>query len=187
MIGRIQHPVYTAAALAAANPVLLKGEIVYESDTRKRKLGDGVTAWNSLPYLDSASGGGSSNPGRRVVASKLSWPGNTYLEVKVPMRTFTSQPNYTVRGYYYGPSGTFAFSCETCGMLTDGVDYAMAGTVRTSFSSSFIMLACTNYIESDAASNPYGVEAFDQLSLFVRNFTDGMGLFKITEIIEEIF
>lgn len=41
---------YTAAALAAANPVLLKGEIVYESDTRKRKIGNGITAWNNLPY-----------------------------------------------------------------------------------------------------------------------------------------
>lgn len=41
---------YTAAALAAANPVLLKGEVVYESDTRKRKIGDGITAWNNLPY-----------------------------------------------------------------------------------------------------------------------------------------
>ena len=29
---RIQHPVYTAAALAAKNPVLLKGEVVYESE-----------------------------------------------------------------------------------------------------------------------------------------------------------
>jgi len=41
---------FTAAALAAANPVLLKGEVVYESDTHKRKIGDGVTAWKSLPY-----------------------------------------------------------------------------------------------------------------------------------------
>lgn len=41
---------YTAAALAAANPVLLKGEVVYESDTRKHKIGDGVTDWNSLLY-----------------------------------------------------------------------------------------------------------------------------------------
>ena len=41
---------FTAAALAAANPVLLKGEVVYESDTRRRKIGDGVTAWKSLPY-----------------------------------------------------------------------------------------------------------------------------------------
>lgn len=41
---------YLAAALAAANPVLLKGEVAYESDTRKHKIGDGMTPWNSLPY-----------------------------------------------------------------------------------------------------------------------------------------
>ena len=46
---RIQHPVYTAAALAAKNPVLLKGEVVYESDTRKHKVGDGTTAWAPPP------------------------------------------------------------------------------------------------------------------------------------------
>ena len=52
---RIQHPVYTAAVLKAKNPVLLKGEVVYESDTRKHKVGDGSTSWNALPY---AGGGG---------------------------------------------------------------------------------------------------------------------------------
>lgn len=57
MKGRIQTAMYDAAALTAANPVLLKGEVVYESDTRKRKLGDGVTAWNDLPY-EAAEGGG---------------------------------------------------------------------------------------------------------------------------------
>lgn len=41
---------YTAAALAAANPLLLKGEVVYESDTRKRKVGDGISKWNDLAY-----------------------------------------------------------------------------------------------------------------------------------------
>ena len=41
--GRVQHPAYTAAALKAKNPVLLKGEIVYESDTTLHKVGDGVT------------------------------------------------------------------------------------------------------------------------------------------------
>ena len=45
---RTQLPVYTAEALAAKNPVLLKGEIVYESDTGRHKLGDGTTAWNTL-------------------------------------------------------------------------------------------------------------------------------------------
>jgi len=46
--GRVQHPVYTAAALKAKNPVLLEGEIVYESDTTLHKVGDGVTPWNAL-------------------------------------------------------------------------------------------------------------------------------------------
>lgn len=55
MKGRLQLPMYTAAALTAANPVLLKGEIVYESDTGKRKVGDGMTAWNNLAY---EAGGG---------------------------------------------------------------------------------------------------------------------------------
>ena len=46
---------YTAARLTAVNPVLLAGEVVYESDTRRHKIGDGVKAWNALPY---ARGGG---------------------------------------------------------------------------------------------------------------------------------
>lgn len=50
MNGRLQLPMYTAAALAAANPLLLKGEVVYESDTRKRKVGDGISKWNDLAY-----------------------------------------------------------------------------------------------------------------------------------------
>ncbi len=41
---------YTAARLTAVNPVLLAGEVVYESDTRRHKIGDGVKAWNALPY-----------------------------------------------------------------------------------------------------------------------------------------
>lgn len=48
--GRTQNPAYTAAVLKAKNPVLLKGEVVYESDTTRHKIGDGSTAWNTLPY-----------------------------------------------------------------------------------------------------------------------------------------
>ena len=50
---RVQHPFLTAEALTAANPVLLAGEVVYESDTRKHKIGDGTTPWNELPYAGS--------------------------------------------------------------------------------------------------------------------------------------
>lgn len=40
----------TAADWTSANPVLALGEIGHETDTLFHKLGDGVTAWNSLGY-----------------------------------------------------------------------------------------------------------------------------------------
>ena len=50
-IARIQLRRDTAANWTAANPVLLLGEVGFETDTRKLKLGDGTTAWNSLLYV----------------------------------------------------------------------------------------------------------------------------------------
>jgi hypothetical protein len=47
---RIQLARGTAAAWTAANPVLLAGEVGWESDTGYLKFGDGVTAWTSLLY-----------------------------------------------------------------------------------------------------------------------------------------
>lgn len=41
----------TATNWATANPVLANGEEGYEQDTQQRKVGDGVRAWNQLPYL----------------------------------------------------------------------------------------------------------------------------------------
>lgn len=40
----------TAANWTSNNPILAEGEPAYETDTLKEKLGDGITAWNSLPY-----------------------------------------------------------------------------------------------------------------------------------------
>lgn len=51
----IRHVYDTAANLASDNPTLGAGEWGIESDTLKTKIGDGVTAWNSLPYMPSAS------------------------------------------------------------------------------------------------------------------------------------
>jgi len=44
-----------AALWTSANPTLLAGEPGFETDTLKYKIGDGATAWNSLPY-QAASG-----------------------------------------------------------------------------------------------------------------------------------
>jgi len=48
----------TAAQWIAANPILADGEFGHEKDTLKLKIGDGVTAWNSLDYLAMVATGG---------------------------------------------------------------------------------------------------------------------------------
>lgn len=40
----------TASEWMAANPILAAGETGFETDTKKAKVGDGSTAWNSLGY-----------------------------------------------------------------------------------------------------------------------------------------
>lgn len=48
---RIQIRNDTAANWKAANPVLLKGELGIEIDTRKMKIGDGISAYTALKYV----------------------------------------------------------------------------------------------------------------------------------------
>jgi hypothetical protein len=45
----------TAAQWTTANPVLAAGEEGFETDTGRLKIGDGVTAWASLGYLNSGA------------------------------------------------------------------------------------------------------------------------------------
>lgn len=48
----------TAANWTTANPTLAAGQPGFETDTGRIKIGNGTTAWNSLPYrFESASSG----------------------------------------------------------------------------------------------------------------------------------
>ena len=53
---RLRHPSFVAALWTQKNPLLQRGEIGYEVDTHKVKIGDGVTYWNDLAYIDAAGG-----------------------------------------------------------------------------------------------------------------------------------
>lgn len=46
---------YTKALWASMNPTLRNKVLGFESDTKMFKLGDGITAWNSLPYAAAAT------------------------------------------------------------------------------------------------------------------------------------
>jgi len=47
----------TSTRWTSANPVLLDGEPGYETDTYKLKIGDGITPWQCLPYVNSGGSG----------------------------------------------------------------------------------------------------------------------------------
>lgn len=57
----LQHYTNTAANFTSTNPILLVGQVGIETDdlltAPKYKIGDGVTAWNTLPYNSSGGGG----------------------------------------------------------------------------------------------------------------------------------
>lgn len=55
---QIQLRADTAANWASENPTLLANEVGLETDTKKLKVGDGTTAWNTLAYFPSIVTGG---------------------------------------------------------------------------------------------------------------------------------
>jgi hypothetical protein len=55
MATRMQQRRGTAAQWTAANPVLAAGEIGFETDTSKFKMGNGSSAWSALQYFANAS------------------------------------------------------------------------------------------------------------------------------------
>ena len=50
MADRIQIRRDTKASWADLNPILAAGEMGFEIDNNRLKIGNGITAWNSLPY-----------------------------------------------------------------------------------------------------------------------------------------
>lgn len=52
-----------AAEWTAANPVLDEAEFGYETDTKKMKMGDGVSDWGTLTYISTWGSGGGGGSG----------------------------------------------------------------------------------------------------------------------------
>lgn len=46
----------TASEWSTSNPLLLAGEIGFETDTKKIKIGDGSSNWNTLTYVSGSTG-----------------------------------------------------------------------------------------------------------------------------------
>lgn len=82
----------TASNLATQNPTMNLGTSGYETDTRRWKLGDGMTAWNSLPYQDMRRTPSQiNNPGTSVQFAFMPWATQTISYSTVPSGTVTIQ------------------------------------------------------------------------------------------------
>lgn len=122
----LQHKRDTIANWASGNPILLAGQIGIETDglttTPKFKIGDGTTAWNSLPYATSSGGGTwGSITGTLSAQTDL----QTALDAKAPIAdpTFTTKINTPV-----------ARSTTSGGLLleaSNGTDVGLLGAGNT--------------------------------------------------------
>lgn len=56
IVQAIQFRKGTAAEWSSVNPILLSGEVGFETDSQKLKVGDGTSRWNALDYIIGADG-----------------------------------------------------------------------------------------------------------------------------------
>jgi hypothetical protein len=137
----------TAAGWTAANPILLLGEIGYETDAKKFKIGDGTTNWNSLAYLPIPDGSGNLTiTGNLEIGTtgSLTFEGSTAngfettLAVTDPTadRTITL-PDVTGTVVTTGDTGTVTSTMIADGTIVDGDVNASAAIAGTKISPNF--------------------------------------------------
>ena len=71
----------TASNWTTANPILALGEMGAETDTSKIKIGDGTTAWASVPYLIDAGGYVTASSTNTLTNKTITFAGNTLTGV----------------------------------------------------------------------------------------------------------
>ena len=92
---RIQLKRATASQWTSANTVLFAGEIGYETDTNKFKIGDGTAGWTSLSYFNGNLSGSNLNDLLDVTITSaangdfLRWNGTAWINDAVNLSTDT--------------------------------------------------------------------------------------------------
>ena len=78
----------TAAQWTSANPTLADGELGYETDTARSKLGDGTTAWTALGYTVGDSSGVGTVEWTSVLNKPTEFPPSAHTHVKTDITDF---------------------------------------------------------------------------------------------------
>lgn len=119
----------TAARWAQRNPTPADGEVCLETDTKQKKIGDGVTPYNSLPY-DQPGNATSSKAGLMSPSDKQKLDGiNLALYAKLNSPSFTGTP--TAPTYSYSHDKGLATNAYVLNMIANA---AVGLMVRCLFS-----------------------------------------------------
>ena len=142
----------TAANWTSANPTLADGEIGYEKDTGKMKIGDGSTAWTSLGYQQ-ASGIADDvvTPAKLATQFKdtqalsgtnVDWSAGLYFTKTISADTTLTFSNLHVGVKFIGITGDYTITLPT--------GFTYVGGTRSASGITWIQVVCLN------ASTPVG-------------------------------
>lgn len=126
MTARLQNRRDTAANWTSNNPTLAAGEIGYETDTTKYKIGDGSTAWSSLAYAYTAGATGPTGATGPVGATGATGPTGVTGNAGATGATGATGPQGAT-----GPSGATGPQGATGATGAGGVEAVNAQTGTT--------------------------------------------------------
>lgn len=139
----------TATEWSTTNPTLSDGELGWDTTNQRMKVGDGVNAWNDLPFLAGASDdqtagfilddGSDSNEavkqvGGEAAALEIANPASAAAEqVRVQIAERASLPSYVVsrgrNGHYDPTRSTYNFKHSNTRRIRSGLGRAIRGGV----------------------------------------------------------
>jgi hypothetical protein len=152
----------TAAAWTSANPILAQGELGYETDTGKFKLGNAVSTWTALPY------GGLNGPQTTAITKSFGTgaDGNVTISSGVVVMTrdmyynnltINGTGSLVTNGYELFVAGTLDISAAPAGAIqADGLNGTNANG-PTGFTSPAVPIAVTVGVGGQGAAGKNGV------------------------------
>ncbi len=142
---RFKQRADTAANWTAKNPVLLQGEIGYESDTNNLKVGDGKSAWASLPYVKEKLAKVATSGSYTDLSNKPTIP-SVPSSLKNPYAlTFTG-----------GASGSYDGSAAKS-VAIPAVDTTLSSTSTNAIQNKAVNTALTNKADKATTISGYGI------------------------------
>jgi ribosomal protein L24 len=122
MATRMQQRRGTASQWTSANPVLNAGEMGWESDTNKFKIGDGTNHWNDLDYF--ADINSTVNP---AFGTSITFEGATADSYETTLQVTDPTADRTIT--FPDATGTVALTSDISELSQDAIDSALtAGT-----------------------------------------------------------